>query len=198
MPWLWQMQAHVLIAAANVLLKRYRSRSARLVGRRRRRLFGGDLQPWPAMMLNGFAIENLLKGILLASGVQATRGGKLEKRLKTHNLISLCGWAQIILSQREEELLERIQRMMQLGRYPVGTDAAMDVSLRLELPRDLDTIIGLMQRIDDQFKQTAAASLDEDLRNLGVKVTSISEEEWLRRIAMLHGERLDGSRIIQA
>lgn len=195
MPWMWQMQAHVLIASANVLWERYRARFAGLVGRRQVRFFAGELQPWPAMMLDAFAIENLLKALLVAQGVQAVQGGRLEQRLLTHNLTALCTQAHIALSQRDRELLDKLKRMMQLGRYPVGADAGMDVSLRLQLPRDLNTIMALLQRIDDEFKQTAAASVDDDLNGLGVKLRRISSEERLRRIALLHGERLDGTRI---
>jgi hypothetical protein len=195
MPWLWQMQAHVLIASANVLWKRYRQRSVRVIGRRSARFYAGDLQPWPAMMIDGFAMENLLKALLLAQGVQATQGSRLEQTLRTHNLTALCTRAGIVLNQGEEELLERIKRMMELGRYPVGADAAMDVALRLALPQDRNTMTGLLQRVDDQFKQTAPASVDDDLRRLGVKLKAISSEEHMRRIAMLHGQRPDGTRI---
>jgi hypothetical protein len=191
MPWLWQMQAHVLIASANVLWKHYRQRS----GRRSVRFYAGDLQPWPAMMIDGFAMENLLKALLLAQGVQATQGSRLEQTLRTHNLMALCTRAGIALNEGEEELLERMKRMMELGRYPVGADAAMDVALRLALPQDRNTMTALLQRVDDQFKQTAAASVDDDLRRLGVKLKAISSDERMRRIAMLHGQRPDGTRI---
>ena len=98
-------------------------------------------------------------------------------------------------NEREQELLERVTRMMELGRYPVGANATMDVSLRLELPRDRATMTTLLERVDDEFKRTAGAFVDDDLRRLGVKPVRISGNERLRRIAMLHGERPDGSRI---
>jgi hypothetical protein len=71
----------------------------------------------------------------------------------------------------------------------------MDVALRLALPQDRNTMTALLQRVDDQFKQTAAASVDDDLRRLGVKLKAISSDERMRRIAMLHGQRPDGTRI---
>ena len=85
--------------------------------------------------------------------------------------------------------------MMELGRYPVGVGATMDVSLRLELPRDRETMNALLQRIDDEFKKNARASVDDCLQSLGVRVIRISGEERLRRVAILHGEFLDGTRI---
>lgn len=199
MPWIWQMQAHILISAANVLWNRYNARSrARFPAtprQRQIRWFAGEVQPWPAMMLDGFAIENLLKGLLLAEGAQATQGGRIDRSIRTHNLTALCTRAHITLDQREEELLERVKRMMELGRYPVGANATMDVALRLELPRDRNTITTLLERIDGAFKQAARTSVDDDLTKLGVRLIRISGHESLRRIAMLHGDRLDGSRI---
>lgn len=128
-------------------------------------------------------------------GIQATRGGQLEQKFRTHNLTALCARAHIVLNQHEQELLETAKRMMELGRYPVGSTADMSWALRLELPRDLNTIMALLQRIDDELKQVARDAVDEDLHRLGVRLTPISAEERLRRIALLHGERLDGSSI---
>jgi hypothetical protein len=117
MPWLWQMEAHSLIAGANVLWQKYKARSRATFPspprRVQRRWYAGDVQPWAAMMFDGFAVENLSKGILLAQGTNAEQGGRLDQQLKTHNLTALCTRAGITLSRDEEELLERTGRMLE-------------------------------------------------------------------------------------
>jgi len=71
----------------------------------------------------------------------------------------------------------------------------MDLALRLELPRDRNLMTALLRRVDDEFKRTARASVDDDLTKLGVRVVAIPLEERMRRIAMLHGTRLNGTPI---
>jgi hypothetical protein len=147
------------------------------------------------MMLDGFAAENLLKGLLLAQGANPEQGGRLDQQLRTHNLTALCTRAGITLNRDEEELLERTKRMMELGRYPVGADATMDRQLMLALPRDRNTMLEVLRRIDTKFKRVARASVDDDIERLGIRLNRLSSDESLRRIAMLHGEHLDGTPI---
>lgn len=71
-----------------------------------------------AYMLSGFAIENLLKGQLVASGKHRNDTGALK--LKTHNLRQLAVDAGHTLNEGENRLLERIEEFtVWTARYPV-------------------------------------------------------------------------------
>ena len=71
-----------------------------------------------AYMLSGFAIENLLKGHMVASGKH--RGNSGEFKLKTHDLRQLAVDAGHSLNEEENRLLERIQEFtVWTARYPV-------------------------------------------------------------------------------
>ena len=89
-PLVWQWSAREFVCAANIL---------------RAKCEDGDLfvpgvpssnslwKPYRAIrLLYGLALENLLKGLLVAQGVDATSTGKLNKKLQTHNLVSLWKW----------------------------------------------------------------------------------------------------------
>ena len=71
-----------------------------------------------AYMLAGFAIENLLKGRMVAAGKHRSDSG--EFKLKTHNLRQLAVDAGYSLNDEENRLLERIQEFtVWTARYPV-------------------------------------------------------------------------------
>lgn len=72
------------------------------------------------LMLAGFAIEALLKGVLIARDPTAVSDGGLPRWLLTHNLASLMKRANVPLTEDETELVQRLAEAVQWrGRYPV-------------------------------------------------------------------------------
>ncbi|MCP5057731.1 MAG: hypothetical protein GY937_13545 [bacterium] len=75
-------------------------------------------------MLVAFALENLLKGLIVRSdrrrARQMTWKGKLGKLVGTHELVRLAGQANVALEGAEEDLLHRLTAAgVWVGRYPV-------------------------------------------------------------------------------
>jgi hypothetical protein len=78
----------------------------------------------PAFMLYGFAIENLLKGILVAQDGNRV-GDKKINVPRTHNLVELADEAKISLSAAECDLLKRLSTITTWsGRYPAAASLA--------------------------------------------------------------------------
>ena len=78
------------------------------------------------MMLAGFAIENLCKGylvrLLTPKEKKEIEKGQLPKKLNSHNLVELARLIGMSLSNREKDLLERIEiAAVWRGRYPSPT-----------------------------------------------------------------------------
>jgi hypothetical protein len=84
-------------------------------------------EPWvgaPAMTLAAFAIENLLKGIMVAADpalIQPDQDAPeilLGRQLRTHDLCALARRARVDISEEEMSLLERLTEFAQwAGRY---------------------------------------------------------------------------------
>ena len=74
-----------------------------------------------ARLLYGLALEMLLKALLVAQGADATSSGKLNKRLKTHNLVELWSDAGLLLTPQTKDTLEILHWAIESGKYPVGT-----------------------------------------------------------------------------
>lgn len=71
-----------------------------------------------AMMLAGFAIENLLKAIHISSNPAFNASGKFD--VATHDLLKLADGIDLFLTEKEKVLLERLEQFLTwAGRYPV-------------------------------------------------------------------------------
>lgn len=76
----------------------------------------------PAFMHYGFALENLLKGIIVMKDPSKIRDGRIGVP-KTHDLVSLAGTAGITLNDDEKKLLSALTTITEWsGRYPVALD----------------------------------------------------------------------------
>lgn len=72
------------------------------------------------LILEGFAIENLLKGTYVMDGGILAKDGKLEKIAKTHDLIKLCKITNSTLNEKEKKLFELLSIIItSYGRYPI-------------------------------------------------------------------------------
>lgn len=115
-----------------------------------------------AMMLGGFAIENLLKAIKVSQGSQVfdDRG---FFTLKTHNVLELAVEAGVELDAAEEALLERLEQfVIWAGRYPIPLSSE-DLRPRtlenggfaprtcISIPGDFDAVIALAEKLRERF-----------------------------------------------
>jgi hypothetical protein len=120
-PLLWQWRSREYICAANILRRAgddtnlFKTRNDKRWKPRR-----------VIRLLYGLALEMQLKGLLVAQGVDATSTGQLNKRLKTHNLLSLWRSAGLPIDQQSEKVLTILHWSIETDRYPVGTKPEVD------------------------------------------------------------------------
>jgi hypothetical protein len=75
----------------------------------------------PAQLLYAYAIENLLKGLIVAKDATLINADSLAKTLRSHNLRSLCETAGIQVFAQEEPVLKALSELSTwAGRYPVA------------------------------------------------------------------------------
>ena len=75
----------------------------------------------PAQLLYAFAIENALKGLMLACDPELVGAEKLSKPVKTHDLVVLAKDAGFTLAVQEVPVLNALSRIAEwAGRYPVA------------------------------------------------------------------------------
>lgn len=73
------------------------------------------------ILLASLALENVLKGLIIANDAKLIASGKLDKSLKSHNLIDLAKRVDgLILSKDEKRILQVCQDAIPYwGRYPI-------------------------------------------------------------------------------
>lgn len=75
----------------------------------------------PAQLLYAYAIENVLKGIVVAKTPHLIEERKLSIELKTHDLLKLAGKAQFAVHVQEGPVLRALSQLsVWAGRYPVA------------------------------------------------------------------------------
>ncbi|WP_139198343.1 hypothetical protein [Syntrophus gentianae] len=109
-----------------------------------------------ALMLYGFAIENLVKAGLAARGAATTR--KATFALKSHQLIELFEQLGLSLSKNDMEYLERLEHfMVWAGRYPIPLTAqdlyprqfcdGSHCALHFVSTKDAEAVLMLIERV---------------------------------------------------
>lgn len=151
MPLLWQWTAREFICAGNILLRALEDP----------KWFdatespdGAITKPVKAMwLLYGLALENLLKGVLVARGSDATKTGKLNKTLKNHDLVRLWRSAGLPESEATDELLKNLRWSIEPGKYPVGTrpDAQAPAPMWVSLMNARD-VLRLVEQAEDALR----------------------------------------------
>jgi hypothetical protein len=77
----------------------------------------------PAQMLYAYAIENALKGLIVASDPGLINGDKLDVALKDHDLLALAERANFTVYVQEEQVLAALSLIsVWAGRYPVAVN----------------------------------------------------------------------------
>jgi len=74
-----------------------------------------------AQLLYAYALENLLKGIMVSNDPTLVSGGKLNPKLQTHDLLKLAKAAGFTLHAQEIPIAEALAKLsVWAGRYPVA------------------------------------------------------------------------------
>lgn len=120
-PLAWVFTARNLRRAATALYVRFESEAERLSDESRNLAAPKDFHLiGPILLLAGFAIENLLKGILVRNTPGLISGGDLPQNLLTHDLVKLSQGTQVHVSAEERQLLEELtENSIWMGRYPI-------------------------------------------------------------------------------
>jgi hypothetical protein len=108
------------------------------------------------MLLAGFALENLIKGLLVAQDPSNVNTGHLSKDLKSHDILNLASKVEhLALSRDERTFCGNVSRAIPYwGRYPIPLDkneVTPDVALTEEMRH---TYIALFERLAHQLYWT--------------------------------------------
>ena len=126
-------------------------------------------------LLMGFSLENLIKGILIFDNPKLVNKGKLEKDIKSHNLINLFNKIEKIkLTDKESELLNILSEAIpDWGRYPCPLnfqDLKDEVIFTTEMKKRYDNIrntlrIELLERLENGW----FSGLENPMTNVQIK-----------------------------
>lgn len=76
-------------------------------------------------LLMGYAIENLLKGLLMAIHPDYFKSGTKVTAVQSHSLINLCKRCSVAITPDEEDLLTRLtEHIVWVAKYPVPLELA--------------------------------------------------------------------------
>ena len=167
----WQASAHKLAYAAMILFKQYEKVWCTPLKENREPLdpdwFYSSLIP--VIVLCGSAIENLIKGILIAKGTPAVVGDELNPTLGGHNLRELIDLAKFSVQKREKRLLARLEQAIRFGKYPIPK-AVSGVSnhrkARSLLEEDVKVIRRLFNRLDNELRLSAPGETDPTMESV--------------------------------
>ena len=77
----------------------------------------------PAQLLYAYAIENVLKGLIVSKRPDLIQEDELHGELKTHDLIKLTKKAKVTVEQHERPVLKALSELsISAGRYPVALE----------------------------------------------------------------------------
>src|SRR5262249_58181812 len=81
----------------------------------------------PAQLLYAYAIENVLKGLIVSKRPDLIQERKLDDELKNHDLNELAEKAEVTVDERDERpVLEALSKLsIWAGRYPVALEPSL-------------------------------------------------------------------------
>jgi hypothetical protein len=147
-PMWWQWTARELVCAANVLYREVSLARVADSNYPKRELASYS----PGMLLYSYAIENLIKGLLIAKGTPATVNGELNPLLKTHCLRKLLKRAAISISESDSQFLEQLEETIASGKYPVGTGPPSGVRRSIIMPGDRRRAVRLLNMLERELR----------------------------------------------
>lgn len=154
LPLFWQLTARQFVCAANILRSKCKDDNFFAA---KEPNYNNLWKPHRAVrLLYGLALENLLKGLLVAQGVDATSTGKLNNELKTHNLAHLWKLASLPLTDQEEEILKILHWAIETNKYPVGLkhDAVTpNVFNVANVTANVHRIVALVETVENALRE---------------------------------------------
>lgn len=131
----------------------------------------------PAQLLCGFAIENALKGIIVANEPDRISEERLDRDLQNHDLTVLARLARFSLSSDDEHVCRLLTDIvLWAGRYPVATRAERQMkgaSDQLIDWEDLPNLRSLGRKLID----TLQSRLDHPLPRYGMMISLSKVDE---------------------
>lgn len=107
----------------------------------------------PVLLLYGYALENLVKGLLVARGADATWSGTLNKNLRHHCLTELFRVADVRTTAEDRQLLEDLRDAIESEKYPVGTKPrTRERRLGAKPEADIERIFGLFRQMEKSLR----------------------------------------------
>jgi hypothetical protein len=125
------------------------------------------------MMLAGFAVENLIKGLLIVKypeRVTADSGIGFPFRTAGHDTLPLFNQSGFKLTQPERELVAALQRYVNwAGRYPVAltVDESTNLVWTSQYPSRVDDLLNRLEAELDQASQQAAQQVQDQQQPTG-------------------------------
>ena len=152
-PIFWQIQARSLLSAANVL----RERARVIAGNRAVEPPEADDPPqlrlMPVFLLYGYALENLVKGLLVARGENATWSGTLDRDMRHHCLTELFRVAEVRTSCEDRRVLDDLRDAIESEKYPVGTKPrTRERRLGTNSEAVVERVFGLFRQMEDSLR----------------------------------------------
>jgi len=154
-PLIWQYTAREFVCAANILRAKYEDENfftQNAPGE------SSSNKPYNAIrLLYGLAMENLLKGLLVAQGIDATSTGELNKQLKSHKLVHLWEMAGLPLTGQTESVLKILRWAVETGKYPIGTKPDPNAPTTFWIAVvSFDKIAELLEIVEDSLREKQA------------------------------------------
>jgi hypothetical protein len=122
------------------------------------------------ILLAGFALENVLKGLIVLANPQYVSSGKLDPKLRDHDLIKLSRQVEGLVLSPDEQRLCAIAReaIPYWGRYPVPKKAEELKEEQLLTTGFHETFLGLYHRLRDSLESGITKGWDggENMRLL--------------------------------
>lgn len=149
----WLLHARSHLCAANVLRERARALDERPNIAPDKTVDPPHLRLMPIYLLYGYALENIVKGLLVASGETATWYGTLDKDIRHHDLHEFFRRGGIKLNKQEKLLLADLREAIESGKYPVGVKPQNRTrTLGLDVDGDFRTIFSLFRRVEESLQ----------------------------------------------
>lgn len=131
-PWRWYFAAENLFNAAAVLRSNYDNAVREIEKQKGGRAPAGFYIDHQAHYLEGKSIELYVKCLLIKFGAEVTNGGRLTRKMNSHDLRSFCQMAQLDVTESESETLRKLTEAITFwGTYPIPTKVE---SWRREVP----------------------------------------------------------------
>ena len=120
----------------------------------------------PAQLMYAYAIENVLKGLIVSKRPDLIQEGKLDGELVTHNLVKLADKAEFTIHVQERPVLEALSQVsVWAGRYPVALSrrefvGAPDVDELLDYGSDHPIMRMFFERAHKELKSWLPSRID--------------------------------------